>query len=314
MMLELSCTVDPHRSGWTLRNFLAHRFRYHPPELWDERVAAGCVRVEGNAAASDTVVRTGDRISYTIDHVEPPVDFSFSILHEDDDCLAVAKSGNLPMHTAGRYVRHTLIAHLRAVHSPHLVLTHRLDRETSGVVLLAKHKDAARHFEREFHGGRVHKTYLAVLRGTAPESFVVDAPIGRAPANDPNPPRWRVVEPPAGKPSVTRFRRLGGSDALTRVEAVPLTGRTNQIRIHAAHAGYPILGDKIYAVSPEVARTLFDAGETPELIAAAGAPRQMLHAAALAIAHPRGGALELSAPIPPDFALSWDPTGRSGPA
>jgi 23S rRNA-/tRNA-specific pseudouridylate synthase len=94
---------------------------------------------------------------------------------------------------------------------------------------------------------------------------------------------------------------------------VPLSGRTNQIRIHAAHAGYPILGDKIYSVSPALARTLFDAGETPELLAATGATRQMLHAAALAIAHPRGGLLELSAPIPPDFALSWGPPGRSGP-
>jgi 23S rRNA pseudouridine1911/1915/1917 synthase len=317
----LSCVVDPYRSGWTLGEFLAHRFRYHPPHIWSERIAAGVVRV-GDAAATDaTPVHAGDRITYTIVHEEPPVDFAFSILHEDADCLAVAKSGNIPMHTGGRYIRNTLIAHLRAVHSPELVLTHRLDRETSGVVLLAKHRDAARHFEREFHGGRVRKTYLAVLRGIARDAFVVDAPIGRAPATDPDPPRWRVVEPPLGKASVTQFRRLAvgravravadppgvppANDSVSLVEAVPLSGRTNQIRIHAAHAGHPVLGDKAHAVAPSLARAFLERGTFDELVAAAGAPRHLLHAAALVVAHPCGsGVLELSAPTPPDFALS----------
>ncbi len=314
----LSCVVDPFRSGWTLGDFLAHRFRYHPPHIWRERIAAGAVRVGDAPATVATPVHAGDRITYTLVHEEPPVDFAFSILHEDADCLAVAKSGNIPMHTGGRYIRNTLIAHLRNVHSPELVLTHRLDRETSGVVLLAKHKDAARHFEREFHGGRVRKTYLAVLRGAAPDAFIVDAPIGRAPATDPDPPRWRVVEPPEGKASVTRFRRLAVGRAVagqsgdapahhsvSLVEAVPLSGRTNQIRIHAAHAGHPVLGDKVHGVTPSLARSFFERGPFDELVAAAGAPRHLLHAAALAVAHPSGsGVLELSAPTPPDFALS----------
>jgi RluA family pseudouridine synthase len=234
------------------------------------------------------------------------------------------------VHAGGRYIRNTLIAHLRATHSPNLFLAHRLDRETSGVVLLAKHRRAAAHFERELHAGRARKVYLAVLRGAFPAALTVDAPIGRVPSlgpgAEPDPPRWRVLDPPAGKPSVTRFRRLAAGRAsapprapVTLVAVEPLTGRTNQIRIHAAHAGHAVLGDKVYGVARELVLECFTKGPTPELLAAAGAPRHLLHAATLVIAHPAGGApLELSAPVPPDFALSWEeiPLRRalSGPA
>ncbi len=335
MSATLSCVVDPFRSGWTLRDFLAHKFRYLPPRLWDERVAAGRVRVNGAAAAAGTPVAAGDRISYEVAGEEPPVDFAYAVLHEDDDCIAVAKSGNLPVHAGGRYIRNTLIARLRAAQPPEraasLVLAHRLDRETSGVVLLAKNREAAAHFEREFHAGRAAKTYLAVVRGAAPPELTVDAPIGRVPSigggADPDPPRWRVLTPPAGKPAVTRFRVVArgsrvappsrpsaspGAPAsllVSLVEAIPLTGRTHQIRIHAAHAGYPILGDKVHGAPKHLARAFFEDGDSPALQAAAGAPRHLLHAASLSISAPRGGPpLELRAPAPPDFALSWAET------
>lgn len=312
-MTTLSCAVDSHRSGWRLREFLAHKFRYLPAHIWDERVADRLIRVNDAVADAGTLVLAGDRISYEVSGDEPPVDFDFTILHEDDDCLAVAKSGSLPVHAGGRYIRNTLIAHLRATVSPSLDLAHRLDRETSGVVLLAKHRAAAAHFEREFHAGRAAKVYLAVVRGTPPPSFTVDAPIGRAPSSEPDPPRWRVLAAPAGRSSVTRFRVLApGVSAsspavpVSLLEVVPLTGRTQQIRIHAAHVGHPVLGDKIHGVPPALSRAGFERGDFPELVEAAGAPRQLLHAASLVIAHPAGGEpLQLSAPTPPDFALSW---------
>jgi RluA family pseudouridine synthase len=306
----LSCTVDPYRSGWSLREFLAHRFRYHPPAIWEERIDAGAVRVNGTRAGGDTIVAAGDRISYSLVHAEPAVDFRFTVLHEDGDCLAVSKSGNLPVHAGGRYIENTLIAHLRGTYGNELRLAHRLDRETSGIVLLAKSREAAVHFEREFHSGRVKKKYLAVLRGILPREVAVDAPIGRLPFEDPDPPRWRVLPPPAGKPSRTLFRPLATGHAseipCTLALAIPESGRTNQIRIHAAHAGHPILGDKVHGVPGEVVRAYFREGETPELLAQAGAPRHLLHAAELSIAHPRTGLLlELSAPLPADFELSW---------
>jgi RluA family pseudouridine synthase len=301
---HLTCRVDAYRDGWTLLRFLTHRFRYHPAELWRVRVEEGIVRVNGVTAAADTVLRTGDRVLYTIRHAEPDVDFTYEVLHEDDDLLAVSKSGNLPVHAGGKYIRNTLIAVLRERWGPELRLAHRLDRETSGVVLLAKNVAAARALEREFHARRVRKRYVAVLRGETPAEWTVDAPIARR--EGPVPPYFRVVDA-AGKPSVTRFSRLvvaaGPAGPLSLVAVEPVSGRTNQIRVHAAHAGYPVLGDKIYGVPEALARDFVARGETPELLAAAGAPRHLLHCAFLALAHAATGEpWECRAPRPADIA------------
>jgi RluA family pseudouridine synthase len=317
----LSCTVDPYRGGWKLREFLAHRFRYHPAAIWDQRIAAGAVRVNGVCAGPSTLVGSGDRIEYVLVHAEPAVDFRCEIPHDDDDCLAVSKSGNLPVHAGGRYIANTLIAHLRASYGNGLCLAHRLDRETSGIVLLAKHKGAAIHFEREFHAGRAEKKYLAVMRGTFSSEFVVEAPIGRIPKEE-LAPRWGIVPAPIGKPARTLFRALATGEAqapalkdaahsaaigripVTLAQVLPESGRTNQIRIHAAHAGHPILGDKVYGVPRELAQSFFREGETPQLLAAAGAFRHLLHASSLSIAHPKQGKIELFAPPPPDLMIS----------
>jgi RluA family pseudouridine synthase len=312
---ELSCEVDPYRSGWSLQEFLAHRFRYHPWHVWVERIAAGLVRVNGCVAAADTVVTAGDRVSYSLLHAEPAVDFHHIVLHEDEHVLAVSKSGNLPVHAGGKFIKNTLIAHLRERWGNELRPAHRLDRETSGVVLLAKSREAARALEREFHAGRVVKRYLAVLRGTLEEEVLVDAPIARA--AEPGPPYRRAVDSDRGKPAQTRFRPLRAGDAgqslagvlpampgseLTFVAVRPESGRTNQIRVHAAHIGHPVLGDKIYGVPAALAREFAAGGESERVLAAAGAARHLLHCASLQVAHPaRGSPLYLTAPLPADF-------------
>jgi len=301
---DLSCRVDSYRDGWKLLRFLSHRFRYHPEERWSERLAGGAVRVNGSVAAADTPVHCGDLVEYTLVHTEPAVDPSYEVLFEDDHLLAVSKSGNLPVHAGGKYIRHTLISLLRERWGRELRLAHRLDRETSGVVLLAKDAAAARALERQFHQRRVHKLYLAVLRGETPPEWTVDAALARREPAEP--PYFRVVDAAAGKPSLTRFRRraVGSAAAgtVSLVEAEPVTGRTNQIRVHAAHAGYPVLGDKIYGVPEELAREFVAAGETPQLLAAAGAARHLLHCARLALEHPRTGmAFVAEAPLPGDI-------------
>jgi 23S rRNA-/tRNA-specific pseudouridylate synthase len=127
------------------------------------------------------------------------------------------------------------------------------------------------------------------------------------------------VDPENGKPARTRFRRLAvgrhaarsagapdvpAAEPLSLVEAVPGSGRTNQIRVHAAHLGYPVLGDKIYGIPEAVALEFVREGETERVLAAAGAPRHLLHCDRLEIAHPAGGApLDLRAPPPRDFEL-----------
>jgi 23S rRNA pseudouridine1911/1915/1917 synthase len=312
---DLSCTVDPYRGGWTLVRFLEHRFRYYPSDVWAARIAEGAVRVNGTVAPASRVVQRGDVVTYALWHEEPEVDFSFDVLHEDAHVLAVSKSGNLPVHAGGKFIRNTLIAELRASRGPELRLAHRLDRETSGVVLLAKSREAARALEREFHLRRVHKEYVAIVQGTAPREVLVDAPIARE-ASAGGPIR-RVVDVDGGKPARTLFRRVAvrvagpreaaagdvregppGFGAISLVLAVPETGRTNQIRVHACHAGHPVLGDKIYGES---------AAQSVVPSPTEGHPlRQMLHCRRLVVRHPaEPRALDVAADPPADFAAAW---------
>jgi 23S rRNA-/tRNA-specific pseudouridylate synthase len=153
------------------------------------------------------------------------------------------------------------------------------------------------------------------FRGALNEEVVVDAPIARAP--EPGPPYRRVVDPDRGKSARTVFRPLLVEDAdpplagiepariaqeLGFVSVTPQSGRTNQIRVHAAHLGHPVLGDKIYGVPPALAREFVVGGENERILAAAGAARHLLHCASLHVAHPRDGRpLRLTAPVPEDF-------------
>ena len=228
--ITLTCEVDSYRSGWTIVRFLAHRFKYHTAERWTARVADGWVLVNGLRVAPDHEVKKGDAVTYTIFHTEPEVDFRYEVVYEDDWLLAISKSGNLPVHACGVYIRNTLIATLKNIYGDSLNLAHRLDRETSGITLLTKDPQTARAMGKMFAEGEVSKLYAAVVHGrVVRESFVVDAPIGKTLEEvTPRPeeirgsdlaedlPRYvprRRVDHEKGKPAVTRFeveRYLGG--------------------------------------------------------------------------------------------------------
>jgi len=315
--ITLTCEVDSYRSGWTIVRFLAHRFKYHTSERWTARVADGWVLVNGLRVAPDHEVKKGDAVTYTIFHTEPEVDFRYEVVYEDDCLLAISKSGNLPVHACGVYIRNTLIATLKNVYGDSLNLAHRLDRETSGITLLTKDPQTARVMGKMFAEGEVGKLYAAVVHGRVErESFVVDAPIGKTLEEvTPRPeeirgsdlaedlPRHvprRRVDHEKGKPAVTRFeveRYLGGC---TLVRAIPLSGRTNQIRVHLHHAGHPIVGDKVYkAAEPDAADGLIS--------------RQALHCRELRFAHPADRhAVDITAPYPADFARLVDSLEKPG--
>jgi len=315
--LTLSCAVDNYRSGWTVVEFLAHRFKYNVVEGWETRVREARVRVNGVAVDPGHVVHRDDSVEYTIDHDEPAVDESYEVLLEDDHILAVAKSGNIPVHACGVYITHTLIARLKRDFGDSLNLGHRLDRETSGVVVLAKHKKANRVLAERFARGEVEKQYLAVVYGAVDaDEFTVDAPIGKIDIRDQYPDEYaygkandmatylpkRAVDMENGKPARTRFERIRSSGEFTELRVIPVQGRTNQIRVHLAHAGHPIVGDKIYALSGEVRDEMLRDGLTEQVRAALVLERHALHCESLAFDHPvTGERLSLKAPVPGDM-------------
>jgi RluA family pseudouridine synthase len=315
--LTLTCRVDSYRSGWTIVEFLAHRFPYHTAEGWTRRVQDEWVRVNEAAIGAEHVVQEDDAVQYTIWHTEPPVDDRYQVLFEDDHYLAVSKSGNIPVHACGIYVVNTLIARLRNDYGPRVNLAHRLDRETSGVIVLARHRDANRRLAGMFERGEVEKRYLAVVYGRLERAdFVIDAPIGKVDARYQYPVEYeygkandratylpkRVVDPD-GKPARTRVEVEGYAGDFTTLRVTPEQGRTNQIRVHLAHVGYPVVGDKIYALTGELRDEVLHSGLTARVRAALVIDRHALHCSSLSFTHPlTAQVLTLTAPIPDDLA------------
>ena len=329
--IHLSTKVHHPYRGRTVLQFLCERFRYLPRELWEKRIKTGKIRLNGQIAGAEDIVDTDDEIEYTIEIIEPAVDFTYDIIYTDDDILVVSKSGNIPVHASGKFIRNTLIAKLRDDLGQDLNLAHRLDRETSGLVVLTRNVEAARSISAAFADRAVSKTYLAIVHGCpSDDTFEIDAPLGRIGKQHPIP--RSIVDRKKGKPARTsvtvieRFQRGQITDAavqgepithtptgedrasappfdLSVVEARPHTGRTNQIRVHLESRGHPIVGDKTYGLPATLLRELVANPDSPELLAHLILPRHALHHGHIAFEHPRTGErIELTAPLPPDIA------------
>ncbi len=324
--ITLTCKVDAYRSGWTVVDFLAHRFPYHNADAWKQRVLDQQVLVNEAGTAPHGIVRRDDIVRYTIFHSEPEVDFRYDVVYEDEHLLAVSKSGNLPVHACGVYITHTLIAVLKEHYGRFINLAHRLDRETSGIVLLSKSKETARVLGKMFQKGEVTKKYVVITYGRVPdEQFEVDAPIGRIdeeissetpPDNEDLPlaqdpernfasylPKRRV-DFVLGKPARTRFVRLHYRGDFSGLEASPTTGRTNQIRVHLAHIGFPVVGDKVYGLTGNLKEECLKDGLTARVKEALVMERHALHCHELEFPHPvTNKPVCLTAPLPED--MKW---------
>jgi len=221
-----------------------------------------------------------------------PVDFE--IVGETADLLAVNKPAGLLVHPSKPDGPRTLWDGLRdllgyeIVNGGQVSLINRLDRETSGIVLVAKTSAAAREAAMAMQGGRIRKRYLAIVWGWPDdEEFVVDAPIVRLGEVAPSKIWLQRTVHPSGAASRTGFRVLSrhriGGDPFALVEAEPFTGRTHQIRVHLSHVGCPVVGDKIYGPSEDCYLQFIDSGWTPSLQKTLLLDRHALHSAGLTI-------------------------------
>ena len=279
-MPKLSFQYVRQEAVETLSAFLERRFRYHTRAEWESLVAKGFVKVNGKKVSPRHILQTRHKIVYERPPFpEPEVDRRFEILFEDDYLLAVGKSGNIPTSPSGKYWHNCLVHVLKqelGLEWIHAV--HRLDRETSGVNLLAKSKDAARILGGDFQRGEVGKTYSAILRGRLPAREIhVSAPLGAATGGAI---RIKQAVHANGRDSRTRFRLRAVLPGASLVHALPLTGRTHQIRAHAALLGHPVAGDKLYGVPEEDFLAWVASGER------SSETRQLLHSSELRFRHP----------------------------
>jgi len=296
----VALTVLPRDAGERLDRFLARRFPERSRAYFQRCLRDGHVLHNGSAARPSETVRRGD--SVTISWPPEPhfelraEDIPLDILAEDDDLLVISKPAGLVVHPAKGNWSGTLVQALLAHSEEDFTamsgeemrpgIVHRLDKDTSGVMVIAKHNAAREALCQAFHERRVEKTYLALVLGTFQvQTGEIRAAVGRHPRER----KKMAVLKSGGKPAETHYRVLGSSGNVSLVEVRILTGRTHQIRVHFAHLQHPVLGDPVYG------------GRQRGL--ACAPQRQMLHAWKLVLPHPRTGLrVAFTAPLPADFA------------
>ncbi len=290
--------VDESGEGQRLDNFLLSRLKGVPKSHVYRIVRSGEVRVNGGRASASRRLAPGDRIRIPPIRLAareagdaPAPALELPVLFEDDCILAVDKPAGLAVH-GGSGIAHGAIERLRAgrPEARFLELAHRLDRETSGVLLLAKKRTALAALHEDLRERAMDKRYLVAVAGRVrDERRRVKAALRKYSTADGE--RRVAVDPREGREAETVFRRLARNEEFSYLEAELLTGRTHQIRAHLAHIGHPVLGDDKYG-DFELNRGLRKRG----------LKRMFLHAASLAFDHPATGArVEIRSPLPPEL-------------
>jgi len=303
-VIERDIVVPPECSGWRLDHFLKRRIGRMSRTRIQSIIGEQISFPDGRPARPSSPVRAGETILLRRPApVEPEVPRRFDILFEDESVLVIDKPAGLPMHTTAKFWRNTLVALLRERYpDEQMEIAHRIDRETSGVLLIARNRQNASFLTRAFARRAVEKTYLALVKGHPLDEGKIDLPLRLLDTKS------RIMMGPAkdgsGLTAVTQFRVLRRLPEHALCEARPLTGRQHQIRVHFASIGHPIVGDKLYGAGEELFMRSCDEPLTPELLACFdGLPRHALHAHRLTFPHPVGKhAVTIESPLPADLA------------
>jgi RluA family pseudouridine synthase len=286
-----SLSIPKECDRLTLLDALCHIVSHVPRAEWSAECARGLLAdINYQPVNATQIVRTGERYRHKYpDTVEPDVDGNVEVLHEDEALIVLNKPAPLPMHEGGRFHRNTLQHILNAVYHPQRPRpAHRLDANTTGIVLVTRTQHFAGRLQPQFADGRVEKLYLVRVQGQPPaDIFSCDAPISGESGEIGS----RNIDWESGLAARTEFRVLERNAAGTALLAArPLTGRTNQIRVHLWHLGFPVCGDAAYLPGGQL-------GATQTL--AMGEPPLCLHAWKISFIHPlTKQRVNFSAPLP----------------
>jgi 23S rRNA pseudouridine1911/1915/1917 synthase len=304
-MPEHELSIDEPQSR--IDRYLAERFPSLTRSAVRRLIDEGAVLVNGQPTRPSYHPIPGDAVTVRIPEPEPslpqPESLSLDIVYEDEHLLVVDKPAGMAVHPGAGRASGTLVNALLA-YRPEIAradldparpgIVHRLDRETSGLLVVAAHREAQAALQAMFKRRDVHKVYLALVYGALyPEHAAIEAPVGRDPIHR----RRMAVLAEGGRQARTEYAVREAFNGCTLIEATLVTGRTHQIRVHLASIGHPVVGDRIY-------------GRRREAIAA---PRQFLHAWRLSFEHPmRRETMSFEAELPADLAGVLERLRRDG--
>ncbi|MDF7826314.1 RluA family pseudouridine synthase [Pontiellaceae bacterium B12227] len=290
-----SLSVDSTAAKKRLDAFLAAEVEKISRSQWKTLIEKGLVQLNGAAVKPNAKLKSGDEISWTIPNRAPltaiPEDLPLQILYEDESVIVLNKAPGMVVHPAVGNPSGTML-HGLLFHDPVFLaleragIVHRLDKDTSGVIVVAKSEKAIRELQRQFKARETEKEYLALVWGEPPKSGRIETLLGRHPVHR----KKQAVLKEDGRDAITNFQCLEQFPACALMQVKIETGRTHQIRVHMQHIRHPIVGDTVYGRSHK--------GRLPE-----EPGRQMLHAAKLSFTHPETGKrLSFEAPLFEDMS------------
>jgi len=302
--LELVIEVTPQYAGWRADRFVAHRIprlsRNRIQQIFKVRAFDG----NGRPMKADQRMRTGECIvMYRSPPDEPVPDAELVVLYEDEWFIAVDKPPGLAEHPTAKHHHHTVtwLLEERFGRENRPNLAHRIDAETSGVLLCTRDLDAEREMKKMFARRDVRKQYVAIVRGILdPPSGRIEVPIAPNPHSIVKARMW--CGDPQGMPALTEYETIRVIGDCTFVRLKPRTGRQHQLRVHLDHIGHTIVGDKLYGPDESLFLDYIHGGLTEDIIRRAGHRRQALHAARLEFRHPvTRQQVVIESPLPADM-------------
>jgi 23S rRNA pseudouridine1911/1915/1917 synthase len=301
--IEMAAMVPAELDGERLDQVAARLFSDYSRSRLQTWIRSGELLVDGRQYRPRDKVAAGQQLEIAAELVAEvswrPQPIALDVVYEDDSIIVLNKPAGLVVHPAAGHADGTLVNALLE-HAPELAqlprggIVHRLDMETSGIMVVARNLAAHHDLVAQLQARTVKREYCAVCIGAMTGGGTVDAPMGRHPRQR----KKMAVLSAGGKPAITHYRVARRFAHHTRITVNLETGRTHQIRVHMAYRHYPLVGDPVYGGRPRI-----PAGASAELIAALrGFPRQALHARALGLLHPASGEqLEFECPLPGDL-------------
>lgn len=304
--------INENHTRQRLDYFLKQKFPQHSRSFLKSQILAGNILVGGKIKKPSYILKENDKVEINIAkeralQLEPNLSIKLNIIHEDENVIAIDKPAGISTHPAKPNETNTIANALLAYYpdikevgdepnlGPNLRpgIVHRLDKDTSGILIVAKNNQAFNWLKKQFAQRKVVKKYLALVAGEMKEQQgVISKPIGKTQGTI-----KRTTTPISGvKEAVTRFHAIKGFDGYTLIEAEPKTGRTHQIRVHLASIGHPLVGDKLYGFKNQICPT--------------GLKRHFLHASYLKISLPNGKIVELKSELPKDLNDVLDDLSR----